>query len=697
MRVDAHQTLAGQALDSRFLAVSRLDRGGFGAVYEGVDRETGQVVALKVLHPHLSSDAKHVARLRREAEVIAGLDHPHVVRVFGFFEPEGAPAFLAMELLNGQSLQERLRVAGPMTGSDAAIVLDQLLDALDAVHRCGVVHRDLKPGNVFLVGAGDEPPRVKLLDFGVAKMVDGDTADRLTRTGVVIGTPRYMAPEQALAQPVGPHTDVWAAGLVAYAMLTGRPPWSGRSGIDITRGLLDAQPVPLDGLGPPVPAPVVSLVQRAVAKDPQGRFVDAGAMRRALHTGEVAPLEASRVTSPQGLAAVVSRPPTGEGTAETAIERPGRSAGRSGAAAFAPDTVASVTAPATVASEIAPATVASATAPATLASATAPVASAGAPAATPGAPPAVSGGVDAVQAPATVASAPLPTAPALPRPSGRWRVFVGCAAAGVLIGGGGAAAAVLLLGGEPAPVDAEPTLPSIEGPLAVAPLPLDPTTQQPMMPATALPGTAAAPATARAVTPSASDETGADARAGRAAAAGDRAVEPRSDDPSPSPPAGDEAPDPEPAPDPGQSTSVTVSADPPSPVVVTGRPRGGPPAAPVPPHIGPIDGASVDSNTGGPGLRYAVLSSGSVSNSAVRIRIMPKLPRIRQCWATAGLTRGARLRQVATLYLDPIGRSTRVQVTGDPRGASCVEAALSQIGFTPADAGQEIRLHLSSL
>lgn len=270
-------------LGGRYRIVRAIGQGGMGGVYEAVQLDIGSTVAVKLIARQLADEPMYIERFRREAVAAAQLGHPNIVNVTDFQHPPGEAAFLVMEMLQGESLAERIERGG-LEQNQAMHIAEQVLDALAAAHANGIVHRDLKPGNVFLVSMGAAPPLVKLVDFGVAKLMDSVTFGRLTKTGVLIGTPRYAAPEQMRdAASVDGRTDVYAAGVLLYCMLSGRGPFLSSG----TRLLLDietAQPPELRSLVPTLDSRLTALVHRAMEKDRAKRFQTAQAFADALES-----------------------------------------------------------------------------------------------------------------------------------------------------------------------------------------------------------------------------------------------------------------------------------------------------------------------------------------------------------------------------------------------------------------------------
>jgi len=275
-------------LGGRYKLVDALGKGGMGIVYAAVQEGLGRRVAVKVLDPRLAEDREQLERFRREAEVVAALGHPNIVQVTDFQYPakEGDQPFLVMELLRGESLGALLAREQVITAQRAAFIGAQVLSALTAAHRAGVVHRDVKPDNIFLLADAAVPDTVKVLDFGIAKLVGfgaGEGRAQLTGTGAMLGTPAFMAPEQARgATDVDARADVYAVGATLYQALSGRLPHEAPSIPALLFAIVEKSPPPLRELRPDLPSELSSVVERAMAKDRDARFPDADAMRRAL-------------------------------------------------------------------------------------------------------------------------------------------------------------------------------------------------------------------------------------------------------------------------------------------------------------------------------------------------------------------------------------------------------------------------------
>ena len=272
----------GALLGGRYRVLRAIGRGGMGAVYEGVQEDLGRRVAIKVLHPHLALSPDVVERFKREAQATAALGHPNIVQVTDCRWEPGGPLYLVMELLHGTSLGQQISAHGRLHPRRVAFIASQLLDALAVAHRAGIVHRDIKPDNVFLTSMAQVHDVVKVLDFGVAKLMGQGPEAQLTSTGVAIGTPFYMAPEQARGLPVDARTDVYAVGVCMYHALSGRVPFNAPSFNALMFAIAEQTAPRLGSLAPDVDPALVAIIERAMAKDPGWRFASAAEMSSAL-------------------------------------------------------------------------------------------------------------------------------------------------------------------------------------------------------------------------------------------------------------------------------------------------------------------------------------------------------------------------------------------------------------------------------
>src|SRR5262245_40387294 len=224
-----------------------LGRGGMGVVFRAKHRRLNRLVALKMMLAGAYAGPREQDRFQREAEAVAGLRHPNVVQIHDVGDVDGRPYF-TMELVEGGSLARKL-AGTPQPAQQAARLAATLAEAVQAAHACGIIHCDLKPGNVLLTADGTP----KISDFGLARRLDGEAA--LTRTGTALGTPSYMAPERALGRPdaVGPAVDIYALGAILYELLTGRPPFRGETATETIQQLISQEPVPPSRLNAKVP------------------------------------------------------------------------------------------------------------------------------------------------------------------------------------------------------------------------------------------------------------------------------------------------------------------------------------------------------------------------------------------------------------------------------------------------------------
>jgi hypothetical protein len=258
--------LLGQ--DSRYRPVRRIDAGGMGEIWEADDTLLGRRVALKVLAAELAGDRAAVRRFRREARATAKLAHPNVTRVYDFVDGE-AP-FLVLELLEGQTLAERLRRDGAVPPGEAVRIAAAVADSLDAAHRAGIIHRDVKPSNIMLTPSGE----VKVMDFGIAAAweVHSTTGQQL------LATASYVAPERVADGRASPSADIYSLGVVLYEMLTGRLPFVADTAEQLLRAHLETAPRPVRARSPWVPPEIAAVCEAAMAKNPAERPASAAAL-----------------------------------------------------------------------------------------------------------------------------------------------------------------------------------------------------------------------------------------------------------------------------------------------------------------------------------------------------------------------------------------------------------------------------------
>jgi serine/threonine-protein kinase len=253
-------------VDGRYRALKRLGAGGMAEVWCAEDEVLGRRVALKLLGQRFAEDPEFRERFRREAQAAAGLTHPNIVGSFDRSEWEGTP-YLAMELVDGQTLKELVQQRGPLPPHIAVGLTEQILRALGYAHRRGIVHRDVKPQNVIL----DPEGQAKVADFGIARVGNSE----MTQTGAIVGTVQYISPEQAEGLPVDRRSDLYSTGLVLFELLTGHPPFDGEAAVSIALKHINERPVPPGQLRPGIPPALEAVVMRSLEKDPALRYQSA--------------------------------------------------------------------------------------------------------------------------------------------------------------------------------------------------------------------------------------------------------------------------------------------------------------------------------------------------------------------------------------------------------------------------------------
>ncbi len=269
--------LLGTLVGERYRIFDVLGCGGMGAVYEAIDVVEGRLVAIKVMRRSRITDDHALRRFLREGTTTERLDHPRIVRHHAAGELEDGSPFLALELLEGRSLAQELTQRGPLPLDEALAIIEQVLEGLAAAHAAGVVHRDIKPDNLFVEDVlPDEPISVRILDFGVAKLLSPDAPASITSQGKLIGTPHYLAPEQILdPDEVREPADLWAAGVVLFELLTGETPFLAEHLPGLLYEITSVAHASPSSARPELPASVDALLGRLLAKEPSARFASA--------------------------------------------------------------------------------------------------------------------------------------------------------------------------------------------------------------------------------------------------------------------------------------------------------------------------------------------------------------------------------------------------------------------------------------
>jgi len=305
----------GELIDGRYRVEALIGLGGMGAVYRATNTRLGRPVALKLLRRDLAHDAGHVKRFLREVQAVSRLSHPHIITVHDFGQTDAGLLYIAMELLEGQTLQELLEERAHVPAARVLAIGSQICGALAAAHESGVVHRDLKPENVVLGRAAGESDYVKVLDFGVAKLDAEDAQPKLTQTGYVVGTPAYMSPEQIADKSVTAKADLYALGCVLYECLVGRPPFASRTLMELIAAHTKKDVPPLAEVWPLVEVPdgLEPLLRDLLEKHPACRPESALAVKERLDsialklTGGTADDVAPRESTPAADGGVTQR------------------------------------------------------------------------------------------------------------------------------------------------------------------------------------------------------------------------------------------------------------------------------------------------------------------------------------------------------------------------------------------------------
>jgi hypothetical protein len=275
--------IIGRTLGGRYKVIALLGKGGMGVVYEAEQLDLHRRVAIKVLvgqATHAPIEREQLLRFKQEALAVAGLAHPNIVQVLDFVD--GDEPMLVMELLRGKSLTALVKENGKLEPARAVALMTQVLSALQAAHDARIVHRDVKPENIFVCASPLPYELVKVLDFGLARPLDESRRIARTVAGVALGTPAYMAPEQARGSAVDVRMDVFAAGVTLYYALSGRRPFEGKTSSELVRAVSKQPPLPLDALCPDLDLDLVRVVERSLSKDPDARFSSARAFLESL-------------------------------------------------------------------------------------------------------------------------------------------------------------------------------------------------------------------------------------------------------------------------------------------------------------------------------------------------------------------------------------------------------------------------------
>jgi eukaryotic-like serine/threonine-protein kinase len=293
--------MIGRSIGGRYRLIAPLGEGGMATLWRAIDEQLDREVAVKLLREQYGNDAGFSARFRQEARSAGSLSHPNIVPVYDYGTDADGTQFIVMQLVDGQDLSAVLRERTVLGTDDAVRVALAVASALEAAHRRGIVHRDVKPGNILITDDGD----VKVTDFGIARAVSEAS---MTVTGTTLGSVHYFSPEQARGDEVTGRSDVYSLGIVVYEMLTGRRPFEGDSAAGVALKRLHEDP-PLPSTIRPVPAGLEAIVMRALERDPEARYPDAGSFAEALRVWQRDPGATPPPAAAAGVAAAAGSPP----------------------------------------------------------------------------------------------------------------------------------------------------------------------------------------------------------------------------------------------------------------------------------------------------------------------------------------------------------------------------------------------------
>jgi serine/threonine-protein kinase len=279
---DAKDLLVGAKVAGRYYVLSVLGHGGMSVVYKAKTINKGRIVALKTLRMQGLNDELVVKRFQREAELLSGLNHPRIVQVYDYGTTARGQPYFVMDYLQGVNLSSIIKHDGPLDAVRFQHIFLQVCGAVDHAHRCGVIHRDLKPGNIMLSRQRGQKDFVKVVDFGIARFEE--EAQRLTRFGEVWGSPIYMSPEQCMGAPLDARSDIYSVGIVMYEALTGFVPFFGKNYVDTMTKQISSPPQSMKEARPDlnIPAKIEVIVMKALSKEPDARFQTMGEMKEEL-------------------------------------------------------------------------------------------------------------------------------------------------------------------------------------------------------------------------------------------------------------------------------------------------------------------------------------------------------------------------------------------------------------------------------
>jgi serine/threonine protein kinase len=274
-------------LDGQFQILQKIGSGGMGSVYKALQPAMNRMVGVKILHPKLANRKDLVSRFRREARAMSHLNHPNTTKVFLYGELEDGSLYIVMEFLDGKNLNQTVRAEGPFLVERALPILIQICGALDEAHKMGIIHRDMKPENIFLCQQGGLKDYPKVLDFGLAKVTEREMRPGsliLTQEGMVFGTPEFMSPEQAQGRTLTAASDIYSLAVILYEVLTGKLPFEAKSPMEYIQLHVTTKPIPLNQrvTGKTFSPLLARVMERALAKRPEDRFASAADFGKAM-------------------------------------------------------------------------------------------------------------------------------------------------------------------------------------------------------------------------------------------------------------------------------------------------------------------------------------------------------------------------------------------------------------------------------